>query len=172
MAYRLETHKPLVLESGSPTATVIITMRSPSRYVLIFLLLLSSYSASAADTPPLPENARIARAQFTTEIVDREPVNRIVALDNTHREVFFFTDMRHLEGRTIRHLWVYNGEVMSEVVFAVNGPRWRVNSRMELDPSMTGKWTVWVVDETDWPLAASIFLYYPADKSSPKESKQ
>lgn len=147
-------------------------MKSPSRYVLIFLLLLASYSALAADTPPLPENARIARAQFTTEIVDREPANRIVALDNTHSEVFFFTDMRHLEGRTIRHVWVYNGEVKSEIVFAVNGPRWRVNSRKELDPSMTGKWTVWVLDETDWPLAASIFLYYPAEKSSPKGNKQ
>jgi hypothetical protein len=142
-------------------------MRSLSRYSLILLLLLTHFGASAADTPPLPENARVARAQFTTEIINREPANRIVALDNTHTEVYFFTDMRHLEGRTIRHLWVYNGEVMSEMVFAVNGPRWRVNSRKELDPSMTGKWTVWVVDETDWPLSASIFLYYPAEKNPP-----
>ncbi len=139
-------------------------MQILSRYALFLAILLLQQNLMAADAPPLPENARIARAQFTTEIVNREPTNQIVALDNSHTEIFFFTDIRHLEGRTIRHLWVYNGEVMSEVVFAVNGPRWRVNSRKELDPSMTGKWTVWVVDETDWPLGASIFLYYPANQ--------
>jgi hypothetical protein len=141
-------------------------MQSLSRYALILIIFLIHQDLVAAEAPPLPENARIARSQFTTEIVNREPINQIVALDNSHTEVFFFTDIRHLEGRTIRHLWVYNGEVMSEVVFAVNGPRWRVNSRKELDPAMTGKWTVWVVDETDWPLEASIFLYYP-DKQQP-----
>lgn len=136
-------------------------MRSLSPFVFMIVMALSSHTSMAADPPPLPEKARIARAQFTTEIINREPADRIVALDNSHNEVFFFTDIRHLEGRTIRHIWVYNGVVESEVTFTVNGPRWRANSRKSLDPNKTGKWTVWVVDETDWPLHASIFLYYP-----------
>ena len=128
--------------------------------LLLFSLLLSQL-ALAAEIAPIPENARVARAQFTTAINDREPTNQIVAIDTRQQEVFFFTDLRNLEGRTIKHIWVYNGQAVSENEFPVGGPRWRVNSMKALDPSMTGKWTVWVVDESGWPLHASIFMYYP-----------
>jgi len=117
---------------------------------------------NAAEPPALPENARVARAIFTSGIENREPVDRLVTLPNNKTEIYFFTDLRHLEGRSIKHVWTYRGQVVSEVPYAVTGPRWRVNSRKALDPAMTGKYTVWVVDQEGWPLHASVFLYYPA----------
>ena len=129
---------------------------------LLLITYLFVQTALVAETAPIPENSRVARAMFTTGINDREPVNQVVAIDTRQQEIFFFTDIRNLQGRTIKHIWVYNGQAVSENEFPVGGPRWRVNSRKALDPSMTGKWTVWVVDESGWPLHASIFMYYPA----------
>ncbi|MBT3045469.1 MAG: DUF2914 domain-containing protein [Candidatus Thiodiazotropha sp.] len=105
---------------------------------------------------PVPD-AIVARAQFTTEIVNREPVDQVVKLDSQVTRVFFFTDLRNLQGRTIIHRWEFEGEVVSEVEFNVAGPRWRVYSAKSLNPGESGKWTVFVIDESGWPLHASIF---------------
>jgi hypothetical protein len=137
-------------------------MRNIVNVSIVLLCSLLMINSAIAEPPALPENARVARAMFTTGIANREPVDRIVALANDQTEIFFFTDLRHFEGRTIKHVWTYKGEVVSEVPYAVTGPRWRVNSRKALDPSMTGKYTVWVVDQEGWPLHASIFYYYTA----------
>lgn len=81
--------------------------------------------------------------------------------------LYYFTDLRNLEGRTVLHRWEYEGQVISEIPFEVKGPRWRVFSKKVLDPAMTGKWTVVVVDQSGWPIHASIFennaLYDQAD---------
>jgi hypothetical protein len=124
------------------------------------LLLLQLYaiilSAEEIKESPVP-NAYVDRAQFTTAVVDREPVDQIVQLDAQATRVFFFTDLRNLQGRTVTHRWEFEGQVMSEVDFKVGGPRWRVYSAKSLNPGETGKWTVFVIDESGWPLHATIF---------------
>ena len=56
-----------------------------------------------------------------------------------------------------------SGQVMAEVKFRVGGgPRWRVHSSKNLLPEWTGKWTVVVLDESGWPLKASMFEYFDA----------
>jgi hypothetical protein len=123
------------------------------------MLAVCSRSKAAEVTGSPLSDGSVARAAFTTAIVDREPADQVVTLDNSVTKVFFFTDLRHLEGRTVTHRWEYNGQVVSEVPFEVGGPRWRVNSFKELDPTMLGKWTVLVVDQSGWPLYAADFLY-------------
>jgi hypothetical protein len=75
------------------------------------------------------------------------------------REVYFFTDLRNLQGRTVMHRWMYNGQVVSQVPFEVGGPRWRVNSKKEIDPDQVGEWSVTVVDQSGWPLYTELFRY-------------
>lgn len=138
--------------------------RRKALLALLSALLLAPAGAVAEPRPPqIPERARVARALFTTGIENREPIDRIVALDNSHREIFFFSELRHMQGRRIKHVWEYKGQPVSEIEFEVRGPRWRVNSKKALDPAMTGVWTVWVIDsETGWPLKAAQFEYRPA----------
>jgi hypothetical protein len=107
----------------------------------------------------------VARAQFATRIADREPVDEIVVASPPVREVYFFTDLRHLEGRVVTHRWELAGQIMSVVPFAVAGPRWRVYSRVEIEPEQTGDWSVTVVDESGWPLHTELFRYLPAAPS-------
>lgn len=104
----------------------------------------------------------VERALFSTAIENREPVDQLAVLPNTAHEIYFFTDLRQLQGRKVTHRWEYDGQVMSEVTFQIGGPRWRVFSRKSLDPAQIGKWTVIVVDESGWPLRAAILDYRAA----------
>jgi hypothetical protein len=102
---------------------------------------------------------RIARGLFSTNIVDREPVDQVLILSNSVDQIYFFTDLRHYQGQTITHRWEYEGKLVTEKKFEVGGPRWRVYSQKELNPAMTGTWTVVVSDGRGWPIYAAIFQY-------------
>lgn len=113
-----------------------------------------------AEEPVIPDPAwEVARAQFTTGISNREPVDEVVVATPLISEVYFFTDLRRLEGRTVMHRWEYEGRVVSQVPFKVGGPRWRVNSKKVIDPDQVGEWSVTVVDESGWPLYTELFRY-------------
>jgi hypothetical protein len=134
----------------------------------IVLLLLGAPDLSAAeeavDDASAAEIKRgsVARNIFTTEIVDREPVDNLTTVPNTLHRIYFFSDLRGLEGQIVTHRWEYKDKVMAEIKFKVGGPRWRVYSSKNLLPEWTGKWTVVVLDESGWPLKASVFEYTDA----------
>ena len=91
---------------------------------------------------------RVARASFTTDVVHREPVDSVVALGSDHRHVFYFSELRGMQGRTVTHRWEHDDQVVAEIPFAVGGPRWRAHSRKNLGTSPRGEWRVSVVDES------------------------
>lgn len=121
--------------------------------------LVGSAVLSAEETVIPDPQWQVARAQFTTGIENREPIDRVVVATPMIREVYFFTDLRHLGERTVMHRWKYQGTVVSQVSFKVGGPRWRVNSKVEILPEQVGEWSVTVVDESGWPLYTELFRY-------------
>lgn len=121
--------------------------------ILIYLIGSVFYCQwSYAKKPP-----KVARAMFTTRVVSREPVDQILVLNNTQNKVFYFTDLRHFDGQTIIHKWIYNDKVESVKEFKVKGPRWRIFSKKELKPQQLGKWTVIIQDESGRAVRASVF---------------
>lgn len=146
------------------------------RWVLLLfgaVLLQSTPAFTQEAFTPDPE-WQVARAQFTTRIVDREPTDRAVVVRPPVAEIYFFTDLRHLQGRTITHRWEYEGQLISLVPFEVNGPRWRVYSKKEIKPEQIGEWSVTVLDESGWPLHTELFRYESAagSNSTPVEPRQ
>jgi len=126
--------------------------------------LLGVAAAHGANAPPaapgFPQHeGSVARAVFTTAIADREPTDRVLVLSSTVDEVYFFTDVRHMEGRKIVHRWEYEGRTIQEVPFEIKGPRWRVYSRKSMAGANVGKWRVIVTDAAGWPLKAGVFEY-------------
>ena len=125
---------------------------------------------SEPDVPaPLPPDA-VARAQFTSEVVSREPTDSLDQLSTEHDRVFFFTEFVGLQGHSLVHRWEYGGEVMANVPFEVGGPRWRVYSSKTLAPEWIGEWTVTVLDEAGRVLARHTLEYMqpvPAPPASP-----
>lgn len=88
----------------------------------------------------------VVRSAFTREIDDREPTENLQKLTNENGEVKFFTELRDMNGQTAIHRWEYDGKVVAEVEFNVQGPRWRVWSSKSLVPQWTGDWKVSVVN--------------------------
>ena len=120
----------------------------------------------AADDLCEPTSGNIARAMFTTEIDNREPVDRVLILENNRTELYFFSDLRHFQGKTIHHRWEYEGRIVNEKSFEVKGPRWRVYSKHQIDRNMLGRWTVVMTDEKGCPLKAVIFQYVQAGEAN------
>ncbi len=113
-----------------------------------------------AEEAPLAGGS-VARAAFTTRIENREPVDRVLVLNPPATEVYFFTDLRNLEGHTVTHRWEYQGRAVSNVPFVVGGNRWRVFSKKVFPPDSFGEWSVTVLDDNGWPLYVELFRYEP-----------
>jgi hypothetical protein len=128
----------------------------------------NSNAAAAAARSAAPQaevQGSVARAIFTSAIVDREPVDELTDITTDLPRLYFFTDLRDLAGQIITHRWEYNGQVMAEIKFKVGGgPRWRVYSSKNLLPDWTGKWTVSVIDQNGQVLNNSSFEYRTAMK--------
>ena len=135
------------------------------RWAWVFLILGMPVQAEDAAIPD--PDWEVARAQFATTISGREPVDDVVLLARPANHVYFFTDLRHLQERTVTHRWEYGGRVVSIVPFKVGGPRWRVYSRVEIEPDQLGEWSVTVVDESGWPLYTELFHYVEAAPVAP-----
>lgn len=111
----------------------------------------------------------VVRAQFTSAIQDREPVDKVSNLQNDMNRVYFFSEIRDAADQKITHRWEHDGKVMSETSFDIGGNRWRVFSSKTLDPSWTGEWKVSVVDEAGGTLGSSTFTYEAAKALTPNQ---
>jgi len=136
-------------------------------FCLVLLVTLLQSRTSHAEVECQTATGKVARAMFTTNIVNREPVDRVLILENTVRELYFFTDLRQFEGQEITHRWEYDGKVVMEKSFAVKGPRWRVYSRTDLPAESTGRWTVLVLDGKGCALKAVVFEYIQQSADGP-----
>jgi hypothetical protein len=123
----------------------------------------SEAGEAAPEASSEPLSGRVARAGFTTQVVDREPQDSITSLPNDASRVLFFTEFSGLEGRTLTHVWERDGTEMARVAIAVGGSRWRVYSTKNLEPSWLGEWKVSVVDEEGRVLHSESFEYVAAE---------
>lgn len=116
----------------------------------------------------MPAPGEVARGQFTTAIVDREPADQVSSVASDVGTVYFFTELRDFDGQTVVHRWSHDGEVMAEVTFDVGGPRWRVWSSKNLVADWTGNWKVDVVAADGSVVASqSLMVTAPAPQAEP-----
>lgn len=101
----------------------------------------------------------VERAQFTTDIIDREPVDRIEVLDSNQHQIKYFTELKDLQGQIVTHQWIYDDNVVFEKTFEVGGPRWRVWSSKTLPSGLTGYWYVNTLDQERNSLLRQSFEY-------------
>lgn len=123
--------------------------------------------AQPAPAPPAPEAApqlvgAVARSAVTSAVEAREPVDNLERVENTTNKVYFFTELKDMNGQTATHRWTYNGEVMAEVKFNVAGSRWRIFSSKNMMPEWTGNWTVEVLNADGEVISTDRFDYVPA----------
>ncbi len=126
-------------------------MRHLLKFIIFAIIFGTGSSAFAGE---------VGRAVFTTGIEDREPV---IAVDSISSSSFasltFFTELSDLQGHNITHQWVYDGNVMFEKTFEVNGARWRIWTSKTFLPGWTGTWTANVLDDDRSVLVSKTFEY-------------
>lgn len=130
---------------------------------------------TSGDVLNVPESAgeevtlqgSVARSVFTSDIQDREPVDQLTQIAAPNDKVYFFTELKNLDGQTVKHRWRYKGEVVAEVAFNVGGSRWRVWSSKGLQPDQLGTWTVDVVNESGEVIASSSIEHEQAPAEQP-----
>ncbi len=103
----------------------------------------------------------VVRSAFTSSIEDREPVDAVDKVEGGDETIYFFTELRDMSGQTAKHRWEYNGEVMAEVEFNVNGPRWRVWSSKNLQPAWAGEWKVSVLNGANEVISEKTLVVEP-----------
>lgn len=115
------------------------------------------------DTADEVSSASVARAQFTTGIEAREPVDRVGNVFHAYGEpvryLYYFTDIEDMAGETVTHYWEYEGKVIAAVPFEIGSPRWRTWSSKELRLDMAGDWRVIVTDSEGQVISTDSFVY-------------
>jgi len=123
--------------------------------IVILLSLLLSLNTLSDEWP----HENISNAVFALDIKDRVPINIVEEADNSLGKIYFFTNIRNLDGERITHRWIYKDKVMADVSFDINGPRWRVWSSKNLWYTWIGKWKVQVLTLDGSVLYEKIFNY-------------
>lgn len=99
--------------------------------------------------PSVMAEGVVARALFASDILDREPIDELGDVIKVEygeiQRVYFFTDLRDMEGGQVSHVWKLDGEVEADISFDIGGDRWRIWSSKRLMPGFDGKWSVDVV---------------------------
>ncbi|MCB5161463.1 DUF2914 domain-containing protein [Marinomonas algarum] len=97
-------------------------------------------------TLPAFAQGDVARAQFTSGVIDREPIDNIGSVIKVEygeiQRVYFFTDLRDMAGSEVTHRWRLDDQDQAEIAFDIGGDRWRVWSSKRLMPGFDGKWRV------------------------------
>lgn len=105
----------------------------------------------------------VSRAQFTTGIKQREPIDQvgpvIPATGNGIKQLYYFTEIKGMRGETIIHRWEHEGQVVAKVQLRIGSNQWRTYSSKNLIPAMTGNWRVVVVDSQGKPIQTGHFVY-------------
>ena len=105
----------------------------------------------------------VSRAQVTSGIENREPIDRVEKVFNDVNKVYFFTEFKGMKGRSILHRWEQGGIVRAEVAFDIGADRWRVWSSKNMYPTWLGEWKVSVIDDGGNVLAQESFDYVPVE---------
>lgn len=101
----------------------------------------------------------VPRAFFTSKLIKGEPVNEVLILENDIKNLYFFSEVKNLQGKVVFHRWEYRGKKVFEKKFKILTESEYLISRHKLDPTKTGEWMVVMTDDRGWPIKAAMFKY-------------
>ena len=103
---------------------------------------------------------KVSRAVLTTNISAREPVDTLAQQINYTEldgKLFFFTELRGLQGTTVTHQWYFEGAQDASIPLGVHTSRYRTFSSKNITPAQGGTWRVELRDDNKQILASREF---------------
>jgi general secretion pathway protein A len=121
----------------------------------------ANVSPTAAVSVSESANDKVARVQLAARMQGLEPgppIDLPVRLSQGQaRTIYFFTQLRGLNGRSVLHRWEWNNRMMKERQLHPASELWRAYTAMSIGGEMRGSWRVSAVDATDKVLAERRF---------------
>ena len=122
----------------------------------------SAPSATASLSPPLAGSEstsdKVTRMQLAASMQGLEPgppIHLPIRLGQGQvRTIYFFTELRGLNGRSVLHRWEWNGRVMQERQLQPASQSWRTYTGMGITGDMKGSWRVSAVDAASGKILA------------------
>jgi hypothetical protein len=124
-------------------------MKNGCLFALVLLV------AGTSGGPAVAGEEAVSRAVYTSGVTERQPVDELTQVPAALERLYFFSEVRNLQGQTITHRWEQGGRTVLEVPFEVKAARWRVWSSKEIQPNAVGEWSVAVVDQNGRELKRS-----------------
>ena len=100
---------------------------------------------------PQPVTAQVFRAQLTSAISRREPVDDIKQISlagRSSRPIFLFLHLHDLAGETIQVNWFFQNQTIAQVQLPVGNHDWRTYSSKILNARRLGSWRVTAQDSS------------------------
>ncbi|MDD2800458.1 MAG: DUF2914 domain-containing protein [Methylococcales bacterium] len=98
-----------------------------------------------------PVNNNVVRALVTGQMNNKEPgaaINRLVVFDKTPTSVYYFNELKQMNGQKVYHEWLKNNKLVSRHELIVAADNWRTSSHKLLSAAGEGQWMVRVIDQT------------------------
>ena len=109
--------------------------------ILIILFMLILPTVSIAEDGQL-----ITRAEFCTELADREPADSPESITAGQQTVYFFTEVLNSKDKSISHRWYYNDIKIADVTLKIGADHWRTWSTKQVWHLTAGRLKVQVLD--------------------------
>lgn len=88
------------------------------------------------------------RSQFTSDVKDREPIDKLSVVEQKENgRLVFFSEIVDQKDKTIYHVWKRNGEEFYRIDFKPTSNKWRANSNVNHEHFQPGD--VIVVETVD-----------------------
>ncbi len=104
-----------------------------------FLLLCCIFLAPAV-------TAEVTRAQLTSQVQDKEPVNDlgrlVIGEPGQVTTVFFFSQIQNLADQTVSHVWLLDDVEQARVELDIGSMNWRTFSSKRLHAPTQGEWII------------------------------
>ncbi|MDH5443941.1 MAG: DUF2914 domain-containing protein [Gammaproteobacteria bacterium] len=104
-------------------------------------------------------NSQVIKAVFTTDIKKNRPINEVLILENNIKKVYFYSEIKNMQGKKVYHTWEHRGKKLYQKSFDINEKTERLISSKILEKTLTGEWMVLISDENKVPIKAVMFKY-------------
>jgi hypothetical protein len=122
--------------------------------------ILQEIDEMGAVAPSKPGHLNVVRAQLTSGIQQREPVDNIDQISlaqKASRPIFFFLHLQGFKNEKVIVEWFYQDKRIAKVTLQTGGDDWRTYSSKMLNKARLGLWRVVAIDQSGNLLAERSF---------------
>ncbi len=123
--------------------------------------VISDEITTAAVDPIPADRPEVIRAQLTSAIQEREPVDIIKHISlgqKMSKRIYFFIQLYGLNGERVNVRWYYQDRKVAEVALKVGGQQWRTYASKLVSKTRRGQWRVMLHNQSGELLSQRNFI--------------